>query len=195
MALRLSISDTGFAQAFDALVDARREADADVSADVKAIIQDVRDHGDAAVARLTSKFDQHDLEQTGWRVDKAESASALEDLEASLRVSLELAALRIRDYHEGQLPENRDYMDDAGVRIGARWNAVERAGIYIPGGRAAYPSSVLMNAIPAKVAGVERIIMVTPAPGGYINPWCWPQRNWLVSMKSGGLAARRRWRR
>ena len=170
MALRLSISDTGFAQAFDALVDARREADADVSADVKAIIQDVRDHGDAAVARLTSKFDQHDLEQTGWRVDKAGSAAALEDLEASLRVSLELAALRIRDYHEGQLPENRDYMDDAGVRIGARWNAVERAGIYIPGGRAAYPSSVLMNAIPAKVAGVERIIMVTPAPGGYINP-------------------------
>jgi histidinol dehydrogenase len=170
MALRLSISDTGFAQAFDALVNARREADADVSADVRAIIQDVRDQGDDALARLTSKFDRHDLVQTGWRVDKAESAAALEGLEASLRVALELAALRIRDYHEGQLPENRDYMDDAGVRIGARWNAVERAGIYIPGGRAAYPSSVLMNAIPAKAAGVERIIMVTPAPGGYINP-------------------------
>jgi len=168
--LRISISDQGFAEAFDALVNARREADADVSADVKAIIQDVRDHGDDAVARLTRKFDGHDLEQTGWRVDKAESAAALEGLEASLRVALELAALRIRDYHEGQLPENRDYMDEAGVRIGARWNAVERAGIYIPGGRAAYPSSVLMNAIPAKVAGVERIIMVTPANGGEINP-------------------------
>lgn len=170
MVLRLSITDADFDQSFDALVNARREADADVSADVRAIIQDVRDRGDAAVAELTSKFDQHDLEQTGWRVDKAESAAALEGLEASLRVALELAALRIRDYHDGQLPENRDYMDDAGVRIGARWGAVERAGIYIPGGRAAYPSSVLMNALPAKVAGVEHIIMVTPAPGGYINP-------------------------
>ena len=170
MPLRLNITDPGFDEAFDALVNARREADDDVSADVRAIIQDVRDHGDEALSRLTSKFDQHDLEQTGWRVDKAESAAALEDLEASLRIALELAALRIRDYHEGQLPDNRDYMDDAGVRIGARWNGVDRAGIYIPGGRAAYPSSVLMNAIPAKVAGVERIIMVTPAPGGYINP-------------------------
>tara|TARA_R110002126_G_scaffold1015_9_gene5971 strand:- start:5235 stop:6530 length:1296 start_codon:yes stop_codon:yes gene_type:complete len=170
MALRLSISDAGFDAAFDALVNARREADADVSADVKAIIQDVRDHGDEAVARLTRKFDGHDLERTGWRVDQAESAAALEGLEASLRVALELAALRIRDYHEGQIPENRDYLDEAGVQIGARWNAVERAGIYIPGGRAAYPSSVLMNAIPAKAAGVERIIMVTPANGGEINP-------------------------
>ncbi|WP_417613742.1 histidinol dehydrogenase [Parasphingorhabdus sp.] len=170
MTFRMAITDPGFAEAFDALVNARREADADVSADVKAIIQEVRDHGDAALARLTSKFDGHDLEQTGWRVDKAESAAALEGLEASLRVALELAALRIRDYHEGQIPENRDYMDEAGVRIGARWNAVERAGIYIPGGRAVYPSSVLMNAIPAKAAGVEHVIMVTPANGGAINP-------------------------
>jgi len=140
MTFRMSVNDPGFAEAFDTLVNDRREADADVSADVKTIIRDVRDHGDAAVARLTSRFDGHDLEQTGWRVDKAESAAALEELEASLRVALELAALRIRDYHEGQLPENRDYKDEAGVRIGARWNAVERAGIYIPGGRAAYPS-------------------------------------------------------
>ncbi|MEO9635964.1 MAG: histidinol dehydrogenase [Parasphingorhabdus sp.] len=170
MPLRIAISDSGFAESFDALVNARREADADVSADVKAIIQDVRDHGDEALLRLTSKFDQHDLEQTGWRVDKTESAAALEGLEASLRVALELAALRIRDYHEGQVPDNRDYIDEAGVRIGARWNAVERAGIYIPGGRAAYPSSVLMNAIPAKAAGVDHLVMVTPAPGGEINP-------------------------
>ncbi|MFK7842691.1 MAG: histidinol dehydrogenase [Sphingorhabdus sp.] len=170
MPLRIAISDPGFAESFDALVNARREADADVSADVKAIIQDVRDHGDEALLRLTSKFDQHDLEQTGWRVDKTESAAALEGLEASLRVALELAALRIRDYHEGQVPDNRDYIDEAGVRIGARWNAVERAGIYIPGGRAAYPSSVLMNAIPAKAAGVDHLVMVTPAPGGEINP-------------------------
>lgn len=107
MTLRLSVSDPDFAVSFDALVNARREADADVSADVKTIIRDVRNQGDDALSRLTSKFDQHDLDVTGWRVSKAESAAALEDLEASLRVALELAALRIRDYHEGQLPENR----------------------------------------------------------------------------------------
>ena len=170
MALRLSTSDADFEERFDLLVNARREADTDVSADVAAIIADVRQNGDEAVARLTQQFDGHDLEQTGWRVSAAECEAALNGLEASLRVSLELAALRIRDYHDGQIPENKELVDDAGVQIGARWNAVERAGIYIPGGRAAYPSSVLMNAIPAKVAGVDKIIMATPTPGGEINP-------------------------
>ncbi len=170
MSLRLSSLDPDFKDQFDALVNARREADDDVSYDVKAIINNVRDRGDEAVRALTSKFDNHDLEQTGWRVSKAECEAALERLEASLRVALELAALRVRDYHEGQIPDNKEYLDDAGVTIGARWNAVERAGIYIPGGRAAYPSSVLMNAIPAKVAGVDKIIMVTPTPNGEINP-------------------------
>lgn len=170
MVMRLSVADAGFESSFAELVNARREADEDVSSDVRAIIKDVRSNGDDAVARLTRKFDRHDLDQTGWRVSELECEAALEGLEASLRISLEFAALRIRDYHEGQLPENRDYLDDAGVRIGARWNAVERAGIYIPGGRAAYPSSVLMNAIPAKVAGVDHVIMVTPTPNGEINP-------------------------
>lgn len=170
MALRLSASDNSFAEAFDLLVNARREADADVSADVVAIIKDVRSHGDEALSRLTQKFDGHDLDFTGWQVSALECEAALDGLDPNLRIALELAAIRIRDYHEGQVPENRDYRDDAGVRIGARWNAVERAGIYIPGGRAAYPSSVLMNAIPAKVAGADRIIMVTPTPGGEVNP-------------------------
>lgn len=170
MALRLSTSDAGFADSFDALVNARREADADVSADVAAIIKDVRSNGEEAVARLTQKFDGHDLEFTDWKVSVAECEAALDGLDPNLRIALELAAIRIRDYHEGQKPDNRDYRDDAGVRIGARWNAVERAGIYIPGGRAAYPSSVLMNAIPAKVAGADRVIMVTPTPGGEVNP-------------------------
>jgi len=170
MVMRLSVADAGFESSFADLVNARREADEDISSDVRAIIKDVRSTGDAAVARLTRKFDRHDLDQTGWRVSPLECEAALEGLEASLRISLEFAALRIRDYHEGQLPENRDYLDDSGVRIGARWNAVERAGIYIPGGRAAYPSSVLMNAIPAKVAGVDELIMVTPTPDGEINP-------------------------
>ena len=170
MPLNLSINDPDFDPSFDTLVNARREADEDVSADVRAIIADVRLRGDVSVRELTQKFDDHDLDQTGWRVSKSECAAALQSLEAELRVALELAALRIRDYHEGQPPENKDYIDEAGVRIGTRWGAVERAGIYIPGGRAAYPSSVLMNAIPAKVAGVDKIIMVTPTPGGEINP-------------------------
>ncbi len=170
MPLILSTSDAGFDTAFDVLVNARREGDGDISADVAAIIKEVCAEGDPAVARLTRKFDGHDLDQTGWRILNAECEAALEGLESTLRVSLELAALRIRDYHAGQYPENKDYIDDAGVRIGARWNAVERAGIYIPGGRAAYPSSVLMNAIPAKVAGVDKIIMVTPTPDGAVNP-------------------------
>lgn len=170
MALRLSASDSSFPEAFDALVNARREADADVSADVVAIIKDVRSNGDEALSRLTQKFDGHDLDFTGWQVSQLECETALEGLDPNLRIALELAAIRIRDYHEGQVPDNRDYRDDAGVRIGARWNAVERAGIYIPGGRAAYPSSVLMNAIPAKVAGADRVIMVTPTPGGEVNP-------------------------
>lgn len=170
MPLRLSVAEAGFEAAFDALVNTRRESDADVSADVTAIIRDVRENGDEALARLTQKFDGHDPEFTGWKISALECEAALENLDPNLRIALELAALRIRDYHEGQKPDNRDYRDDAGVRIGARWNAVERAGIYIPGGRAAYPSSVLMNAIPAKVAGVGRVIMVTPTPGGEVNP-------------------------
>jgi len=170
MPLRLSISDADFEDRFDTLVNARREADEDVSSDVKAIISDVKNRGDRAIQELTRKFDHHNLEETGWKIPKADCVTALEEMEASLRVSLELAALRISDYHQGQVPDNRDFNDDAGVRIGARWNAVERAGIYIPGGRAAYPSSVLMNAIPAKVAGVDKIIMVTPTPNGQVNP-------------------------
>lgn len=170
MPLRLATSDAGFDAAFDALVNARRESDADVSADVTTIITDVRRNGDEAVSRLTQKFDGHDLDFNGWQVSPLDCEAALDGLDPNLRIALELAALRIRDYHEGQRPDNRDFQDDAGVRIGARWNAVERAGIYIPGGRAAYPSSVLMNAIPAKVAGVDRLVMVTPTPGGEVNP-------------------------
>ena len=170
MTLQVANTDVDFDAQFDALVNARREADDDVSADVRKIIKDVRAGGDEAVALLTQKFDGHDLEFTGWKVTDQECQAALDGLDPNLRIALELAALRIRDYHEGQKPDNRDFVDDAGVRIGARWNAVERAGIYIPGGRAAYPSSVLMNAIPAKVAGADKIVMVTPTPGGEVNP-------------------------
>ncbi|MBA3880252.1 MAG: histidinol dehydrogenase [Sphingobium sp.] len=168
--IRLSTADAGFASDFAALVSARREADGDVARDVAAIIARVRDEGDVAVAELTQRFDGHDLEASGWTIDLADCRAAYEALEPSLRAALDLAAARIRTYHMRQRPANSDSVDDAGVRLGARWSAVAAAGVYVPGGRAAYPSSVLMNAIPAKVAGVDRLVMVTPTPKGEINP-------------------------
>ena len=168
--LRLDNRDPGFAAAFDALVNARRESDADVSRDVAAIVADVRAKGDAALAEYTRRFDRHDLEATGWQISAEERRAALEGLDPELRAALELAADRIRAYHAAQRPAGSDTTDAAGVRMGARWNAVEAAGLYVPGGRASYPSSVLMNAIPARVAGVDRLAMVTPTPDGLVNP-------------------------
>ncbi len=167
---RLDASAADFAAAFATLVDARREADEDVAADVAAILKAVRAGGDAAVADYTRRFDGIDLDAAGWRVDRADCRAALDGLEPELRKALETAATRIRAYHEGQRPADRDSVDAAGIRLGHRWSAVEAAGLYVPGGRASYPSSVLMNAIPAKVAGVERLAMVTPTPNGRLNP-------------------------
>ncbi|ALJ12199.1 histidinol dehydrogenase [Sphingopyxis macrogoltabida] len=167
---RLDASTPGFAAAFDALVNDRRESASDVSADVAAIIARVKAEGDAALADYTAKFDRFDLDASGWSISKDECAAAYDALAPELRDALNLAAARIRAYHAAQLPENRDYRDDSGARLGARWNAVDAAGVYVPGGRAAYPSSVLMNILPAKVAGVERIVMMTPTPGGETNP-------------------------
>ena len=170
MTLRLSTSDADFAAAFTTLVDARREADEDVSRDVAAILKAVRAGGDAALADYTQRFDRHDLDVSGWAVTPAETRAALDTLATDLRDALELAAARITAYHEKQKPQDSDGVDSAGVRLGARWSAVDAAGLYVPGGRAAYPSSLLMNVIPAKVAGVQRIAMVTPTPNGEINP-------------------------
>ena len=167
---RLDATSPDFAGRFDTLVNARREADADVSSAVRAIIEQVRAGGDAALAELTAKFDRHDLDATGWRVTEEEMQVALDGLPADLRAALELAAARIAAYHEKQRPQDSDTVDAAGARLGARWRAVDAAGLYVPGVRAAYPSSVLMNAIPARVAGVERIAIVTPTPDGRINP-------------------------
>ncbi len=167
--IRLDTQEPGFAAAFDELVDARRESDADVARDVQVILRAVRDDGEAAVAAFTRQFDGHDLAETGWRIEPADCRAAYEALEPELRAALDLAAARIRAYHEKQKPTDTDYVDAQGVRLGARWTAVDAAGIYVPGGRAAYPSSLLMNAIPAKVAGVERLVMVTPTPKGEIN--------------------------
>jgi len=168
--IRLDAAAPDFAARFADLVDARRESDADVSRDVAAIIARVRAEGDAALRDLTRRFDGHDLDAAGWEVPRADRRAALDGLAPDLRRALELAAERIAAYHEGQRPADRDGTDAAGVRLGARWRAVEAAGLYVPGGRAAYPSTVLMNALPARVAGVGRLAMCVPTPGGEANP-------------------------
>ncbi|PZQ58177.1 MAG: histidinol dehydrogenase [Sphingomonas taxi] len=168
--IRLDTRDGDFAARFEALVDARREAATDVARDVATIVRAVRDDGDAALHAFTQKLDRHDLNDTGWRIDATACATAFEALEPELRAALELAATRIRAYHEKQRPADSAFTDAAGVRLGARWRAVDAAGIYVPGGRAAYPSTLLMNAIPARVAGVGRLVVVTPTPDGQVNP-------------------------
>lgn len=170
MTLRLSTRDPDFDRVFDRLVRGRRESDIEVSRDVRAIIADVKARGDAALIDYTARFDDHSLSGGGWSIGKDACAAAYAGLSDDLRAALDLAAARIRAYHAAQLPQDRDTVDDAGVRLGARWSAVDAAGLYVPGGRAAYPSSLLMNAIPAQVAGVERLVVVTPSPKGMINP-------------------------
>ena len=166
----LKTADAGFESAFARIVRDRRESDTQVGRDVASMINEVRERGDAALAEYTARFDSHRLAQDDdWCIPLAACRGAYDALDPDLRDALETAASRIRAYHEGQLPENRDYTDDIGMRLGARWNAVEAAGLYVPGGRASYPSSLLMNAIPAKVAGVERLVVTTPTPGGETN--------------------------
>ena len=170
MPTRLDARQAGFAAAFAKLVESKRDSDADVATDVAAILADVRGRGDAALIELTRKFDRIDLDATGMQVTDAEIDAACAEVAPALMAALELAADRIRAFHELQLPTDHDSTDAQGVRAGWRWSAVEAAGLYVPGGLASYPSSVLMNAIPAKVAGVERLAMVTPTPGGRLNP-------------------------
>jgi len=167
----LRASDPGFEKAFAKLVNARRESDDDVAIDVRDILREVKARGDAALVEYTTRFDDHNLtEDADWRVDPAEFERAFNELGDELRRALELAARRIAAYHEAQRPADRDETDSAGVRLGARWHPVDAAGLYVPGGRAAYPSSLLMNAIPAKVAGVERLVVASPSPNGALNP-------------------------
>jgi histidinol dehydrogenase len=170
MAKRMNSVDAGFKQAFDAFIAQDREGGADVAAVVRDIIAAVRADGLAAVKTYTRKFDGFELTDAAIRVsaeeiDRAEAVCDADDLAA-----LDFAAARIRSYHERQMPSDERYTDDMGVTLGWRWTCVDAAGLYAPGGRAAYPSSVLMNAIPAKVAGVARLAMATPAPKGEMNP-------------------------
>lgn len=166
---RLKTTDPDFERRFSAIVNDRRESDDDVSRVVVQILDKVKTGGDAALRALTEKYDHHHLDADGWQIEADAFEAAYKSLDDKLRDALDLAASRIRAYHEAQLPEDRDYTDDAGVRLGARWYPVDAAGLYVPGGRAAYPSSLLMNAIPAKVAGVERLVVATPTPKGTVN--------------------------
>ncbi|WP_299076810.1 histidinol dehydrogenase [uncultured Ruegeria sp.] len=159
-----------FEAAFQALLTAKREESPDVDAVVAQIIEDVRSRGDAAVIDLTTKFDRLELTPDTLAFSKSEIADAVVTVTTQDRVALELAADRIRAYHEKQMPEDREWADDAGATLGWRWSAVSAAGLYVPGGLASYPSSVLMNAIPAKVAGVSRLAIAVPTPDGQVNP-------------------------
>lgn len=169
--LRLSTTDPDFETKFKRLVDNRRESAEDVSSTVAHILAEVRARGDKALAEYTERFDKHVLAaDDDWRISPDACRHAHAALDPGLRDALELAAARIRAYHREQRPADRDFTDEAGVRLGARWHPVDAAGLYVPGGRAAYPSSLLMNAIPARVAGVERLVVVTPTPKGEVNP-------------------------
>jgi histidinol dehydrogenase len=169
--LRLTTSDPAFERKFARLVDDRRESEKDVARVVSDILDEVRQRGDEALAEYTLRFDKHTLAaDEDWRIAPAACEAAFAALEPRLRDALELAATRIRAYHQDQLPRDRDFTDDIGVRLGAKWLPVDAAGLYVPGGRAAYPSSLLMNAIPAKVAGVGRLVVATPTPRGDVNP-------------------------
>ncbi|MDA8232703.1 MAG: histidinol dehydrogenase [Magnetospirillum sp.] len=170
MPLELNAASPDFERAFAALIDMKRENDADVNAAVAAIVADVRARGDRAVIDYTHRFDRLALTPSTLRIGADEIAAAASSCERETLFALELAAERIRDFHRRQIPQDYFYTDVAGIRLGYRWNAVEAAGLYVPGGTAAYPSSVLMNAIPARVAGVGRLVMVVPAPDGRLNP-------------------------
>ncbi len=170
MPMHLKTAAADFEAEFRALLAQKREVSADVDQAVRAIIDDVRARGDAAVIDLSRKFDAVDLAAAGIRIGVAEVEAAIARCAPETIDALELARDRIREHHVRQLPQDDRYRDAAGVELGHRWTAVESVGLYVPGGLASYPSSVLMNAVPAQVAGVPRIVMVVPAPRGELNP-------------------------
>ncbi|WP_199554765.1 histidinol dehydrogenase [Sandaracinobacteroides hominis] len=167
---RLHGGTTDFAARFAALVADTREPDRGVGGQVAAILERIRGEGFSAVADLTRRFDRVDITRDSVEVRDSERRAAVARVPAADREALELAAARIRAFHAAQKPADGSYTDATGVKAGWRWTPVERAGLYVPGGRAAYPSSVLMNAIPAQVAGVDELVMVTPTPDGRLNP-------------------------
>jgi histidinol dehydrogenase len=170
MAITLATRDKGFEAAFAALLANKRESDTDVDAAVAAIIDDVARRGDEAVVDYTAKFDRLALGAEQLRVPPREISRLAAQAPEATVIALRVAAERIESFHRKQLPQAIDYVDSVGVRLGMVWRPLQSAGLYVPGGTAAYPSSVLMNAIPAKVAGVGRLVMAVPTPDGVVNP-------------------------
>jgi histidinol dehydrogenase len=170
MPVFLNATDPDFETAFATLLGAKREESVDVDDVVAGIIADVRARGDAAVIELTAKFDRMQLTPETLRFSDAEIEALVAQVPAHERAALELAAERIRAYHARQMPKDDSWTDATGAMLGWRWTPVSAAGLYVPGGLASYPSSVLMNAVPAKVAGVERLAIVVPTPDGVANP-------------------------
>lgn len=170
MAIWLEQTSVDFEAQFKAFLSTKREVSEDVNAVVKAIIDDVRARGDAALIDYSARFDGVDLAKDGIRISETEVDAAIAQTDPAVIDALKLAAERIEKHHARQMPKDDIYEDAIGVGLGSRWTAIEAVGLYVPGGTASYPSSVLMNAVPAKVAGVPRLVMVVPAGGGKINP-------------------------
>jgi len=170
MPVRLNSSSADFAQRFQQFLAIKREVAADIEAATRAIVDDVAARGDAALIEATRKFDRLDLDAARLRVTPAEVDAAVKACDAVTLDALKFARDRIEVFHRRQLPKDDRFTDALGVELGWRWSAIESVGLYVPGGTAAYPSSVLMNAVPAKVAGVARVVMVVPSPDGRLNP-------------------------
>ena len=170
MVRRLSTGDDGFEAGFAALLAEKREADEDVDQIAAGIIAEVRARGDAALVDYTRRFDRFDPGAGGLRIPPADLAAAVDRCDPSTIAALRLAAGRIEAFHRAQMPAGIDHVDAAGVRLGLVWRAIPAVGLYVPGGIASYPSSVLMNALPARVAGVGRIAVTVPTPDGVVNP-------------------------
>lgn len=178
MPVSLNASAPDFDEQLRALLDRRRDEGDDAERIAAEIIRRVRLEGDAAVIDYTRRFDRLELSPARLRIGTEEIAAAVSRCDGRELAALALARDRIEDYHRRQLPQDADYRDQAGVRLGWRWRPIEAVGIYVPGGTAAYPSSVLMNAVPARVAGVFRLVMAVPTPEEALIRWSWPPRNW-----------------
>ncbi|MDP1869632.1 MAG: histidinol dehydrogenase [Bradyrhizobium sp.] len=170
MPVRLDHSSADFARQFQGFLGAKREVSADIEAATRAIVDDVAARGDAALIEATRKFDRLELDADGLRVTSGEIDAAVKACDARTLDALAFARDRIEVFHARQLPKDERFTDALGVELGWRWSAIDAVGLYVPGGTAAYPSSVLMNAVPARVAGVPRVVMVVPSPDGKLNP-------------------------
>ena len=182
MPVRLDSKSADFAERFASFLATKREVSADIEAATRAIVDDVAHRGDIALLEATRKFDRLDLDAARLRVTAAEIDAAINACDAKTLEALELARNRIESFHRQQLPADQRFTDALGVELGWRWSAIESVGLYVPGGTAAYPSSVLMNAVPAQVAGVARVAMVVPSPDGKLNPLV------LAAARLGGVS-------